>query len=102
MGSMQMDAVEEQSKASSASERIEALLQTAPPCEHCLSRSAPVPAPVNAREQNGAGREASVPAQSARSTFLYAEAFKLPVLQRLGAPPGTSTPRHILNSIFLI
>lgn len=99
MGSMQMPAAED---SLASSELIETLLQTAPPCEHCLSRSAPVPAPVNAREQNGAGREASILAHGARHTFIHLEAFKPPVLQRQGAPPGTSTPRHILNSIFLI
>jgi hypothetical protein len=99
MGSMQMPAAKD-SFASSTQSELQ--LHPAPPCEHCLSRSAPVPAPVNSREQNGAGREASVLAHDARNAFALAEAFKPPVLQRQGAPPGASTRKHILNSIFLI
>lgn len=72
-------------------------------CAHCLTHSAPVPAPVSLRQKNESKRAADVIAPDSVPTLVAPQPLlALPVLTRQGAPPGASTRRHILNSIFLI
>jgi hypothetical protein len=72
-------------------------------CAHCLTHNAPVPAPLSLRQKNESKRTADVIAPNSLSTPVAPQPLlALPVLTRQGAPPGTSTRRHILNSIFLI
>ena len=83
--------------------QVESALITLPACEQCFVNSAPLPAPVSLREQSQNKRASdSIATDTQRSPAPYQTTFALPVLKRQGAPPGTSTRGHILNSIFLI
>ncbi len=81
-----------------------ALQQPVEPCPHCLSHSGLPNAPVSSVNVPDESRKAvdsvSLPASSLLGPSpITVSANGLP---REHAPPGTSAPRHILNSVFLI
>jgi len=82
----------------------DALEQPLEPCPHCLSHSGFANAPVSSMNVPDESRKAvdSVPLPTVR--FLAPPVITLASnrLPREHAPPGTSAPRNILNSVFLI
>lgn len=71
-------------------------------CEHCMGRTE-LPASYAVARQNVETKRGVEPAAaqsispSASRTF-----FTQPVMYRQGAPPGSSTPKHLLISLLLI
>jgi len=82
----------------------DALEQPLEPCPHCLSHSGFANAPVSSMNVPDESRKAvdSVPLPTFRflaPPVITSASNRLP---REHAPPGTSAPQNILNSVFLI
>ena len=81
-----------------------ALQQPVEPCPHCFSHSGLPNAPVSSMNVPDESRKVvdSVPLPA--SSLLAPSPITVAAngLPREHAPPGTSAPRHILNSVFLI
>lgn len=73
-------------------------------CAHCMSRSEPPPATASAREASNARRDSTAAASRAAKMHAPPASSFIPATfpQRRAPPPGSSTRRHVLNSIFLI
>jgi hypothetical protein len=81
-----------------------ALEQPVAPCPHCLSHSGLPNAPVSSVNVPDESRKAVDSVPLPISSLLAAAPITVASngLPREHAPPGTSAPRHILNSVFLI
>lgn len=72
------------------------------PCTHCMGRPE-IPASTVIARQNVAPKRSPEPATAqAASPLIPLLSFTLPVIYRQGAPPGSSTPKHLLISVLLI
>lgn len=72
------------------------------PCTHCLSRPEVPASTVVVRQQAEQKRSLEPAALQSALPAAPAPSFAKPVLYRQGAPPGSSTPKHLLISILLI
>lgn len=72
------------------------------PCTHCLSRPEAPSSTLVARQQAEQKRDVEPATLSAATPPTAAYTFAKPVLYRQGAPPGSSTPKHLLIGILLI
>jgi hypothetical protein len=73
------------------------------PCTHCLGRpELPASTVVAVRTVEQKRGLEPAPVQTASPAMLPALAFTRPVLYRQGAPPGSTTPKHLLISVLLI
>jgi len=82
----------------------DALEQPVEPCPHCMSHSGFPNAPVSSVNAPDESRKAIDSVALPASSFLWPSVTTVASngLPREHAPPGTSAPRNILNSVFLI
>jgi hypothetical protein len=82
----------------------DALEQPVEPCPHCMSHSGFPNAPVSSVNAPDESRKTIDSAPLPTSSFLWPSVITVASngLPREHAPPGTSAPQHILNSVFLI
>jgi len=82
----------------------DALEQPVEPCPHCMSHSGFQNAPVSSVNAPDESRKAIDSVALPASSFLRPSVITVASngLPREHAPPGTSAPRNILNSVFLI
>ncbi|HEY0322544.1 MAG TPA: hypothetical protein VGC66_16430 [Pyrinomonadaceae bacterium] len=71
------------------------------PCTHCMGRTE-LPASTVIARQNVEPKRSLEPATLQAASPLPLFSFTLPVVYRQGAPPGSSTPKHLLISVLLI
>jgi hypothetical protein len=83
---------------------VNSLSQSPESCAHCMSHSGtPGTSAVPAYVPAPASRDLSAPALASLKTLPEtAPSFAPTVFSRQHAPPQTSTPRHLLISVFLI
>jgi hypothetical protein len=72
------------------------------PCTHCLSKPEVPASNVIAVQKLEQKRSLDVATVQTASFVIPAIAFIRPVLYRQGAPPGSTTPKHLLVSVLLI
>ena len=112
MGDMPMEMSAESAMESSAEQAMEVSLErnsdanvlTGPieNCLHCMSHSQLLQGSIVLRESQAAKRSADVNApRPAQIVSLFGLANPI-VIPREHAPPGESSPRHILNNVFRI
>lgn len=72
------------------------------PCTHCIGRPELPSSTVMARQQGEQKRSLEPAPAQATSPATPAPSFTQPVLYRQGAPPGSTTPKHLLISVLVI
>jgi hypothetical protein len=82
---------------------VEALDQPPESCRHCMSHpGVPVTAVVSSAQGQSARELSAAPTTTLKTSAAHPSSFAPPVVSRQHAPPGASTSRHVLISVFLI